>query len=910
MPRTEATFKIGGHELKLTNLAKVLYPETGFTKGQVIDYYAKIAPVLLPHLKDRPLTLKRYPNGVDGEFFYEKRAPKYRPSWVKTARVPSERDPSGAIDYYLANDLASLTWAANLADLELHPFLARKQNVEQPLQIMFDLDPGAPADVTDCAQVALWIRDLLATLKLKCWIKSSGSKGLQLHIPLNTPTSYDATKPFAKALARAMEQAHPDRVVSDQKKELRHGKVLIDWSQNDSSKTTICVYSLRAKSQPHVAAPLRWSEVEACLKKDDPMHVFFSPDEVLTRVKKDGDLFKDVLTLKQKLPKHVIEALGEASQESVRKAEPKKKFAARSVDKKSKGAPAESNGDEDVGETSGSLAHYHAKRNFKQTREPAGAVEKSPTSSAALFVIQKHDASRLHYDFRLAMGGVLKSWAVPKGIPLKHGEKHLAVEVEDHPMDYARFEGIIPEGNYGGGTVMVWDIGEYQMLGGEPLEAWRQGLLHMRFAGKKMKGEWSLIRTRQQGGKNQWLLLKSGKEDSKISAKADDESALSGRSLAKIARDKDKAWQSNRTKQSEPIPENAHAIETKDAKAGQSTTTETTTPPLSPRSEKTLLHRFVEPMKCLPVKKIPEGGEWIYELKFDGYRSLAIIRDGEVLLVSRNRKSFNARFAEIVAAVGGLKVKDAILDGEIVALDEHNRPTFQLLQNYESGPLAYYLFDLLVIDGEDWKHRPLHERKARLEKLLKGVKAPLFLSANLPGTTAAIWKQIQKQRLEGVIAKRRDSVYETGRRSGEWAKIKSINQQEFVIGGYTEPQGGRSHFGALLIGVYQDEKLHFCTRVGTGFDHKTLASLHARMDKLRVEKCPFANLPVARNSRWGGGVTAADMKKCTWIEPKLVCEVEFTEWTGDSSLRHPAFIGLRDDVRPHDVHREKPVEHV
>jgi bifunctional non-homologous end joining protein LigD len=328
-------------------------------------------------------------------------------------------------------------------------------------------------------------------------------------------------------------------------------------------------------------------------------------------------------------------------------------------------------------------------------------------------------------------------------------------------------------------------------------------------------------------------------------------------------------------------------------------------PALFARSEKALLHRFVEPMKCLPVKTIPEGGDWLYELKFDGYRSLAIIKDGEALLLSRNRKSFNARFPEIVAAMGGLKVKEAILDGEIVALDEHARPTFQLLQNYESGPLAYYLFDLLSLNGEDWRDRPLHQRKARLEKLLRGVKSPLFFSADLPGSTGAIWKQIQKQRLEGIIDKRRDSVYEAGRRSGEWAKIKSINRQEFVIGGYTKPGGARSHFGALLIGVYQDGKLIFSARVGTGFDRKTLADLHARMQPLRVAQCPFANLPVPRHSRWGGGVTAADMKLCTWVEPKLVGEVEFTEWTGDSSLRHPAFVGLREDKPPREVHREK-----
>jgi bifunctional non-homologous end joining protein LigD len=890
MPRTEAMFKIGGHDLKLSNLDKVLYPETGFTKGQVIDYYAKIAPVLLPHLKDRPLTLKRYPNGVEGEFFYEKRAPKYRPSWLKTAHVPSENDPTGFIDYCLANDLASLVWAANLADLELHPFLAKKQNVEQPTQVMFDLDPGAPADVTDCAEVALWIRDLLADLGLKCWIKSSGSKGLQLHIPLNTPTSYEVTKPFAKALAQAMQAAHPDRVVSDQKKTLREGKILIDWSQNDSSKTTVCVYSLRAKSKPLVAAPLRWEEVEACFKNDDAKHVFFGPDEVLKRVKKDGDLFAEVLTFKQKLPRHVLEALASAAQKTAEPTPaPKSKAKASPVKAKKTAARPKS--------ASGSLERYHAKRDFQQTREPAGEVEKTPTSQAALFVIQKHDASRLHYDFRLAMGGVLKSWAVPKGIPTHHGEKHLAVEVEDHPMDYARFEGIIPQGNYGGGTVMVWDIGEYQMLGGTPLEAWKQGLLHMRFSGKKMKGEWSLIRTRMVGDKNQWLLLKSGKEDAKISTKQDDESAVSGRSLAEIARARDKEWQSNRKSQSQPIPEDAHAVATPKP-----------APPLSGRAEKNLSRRFVEPMKCLPVKEIPQGKSWLYELKFDGYRALSICREGETLLLSRNKKSFNDRFPEIVAAMEGLPVKEANLDGEIVALDEQNRPSFQILQNYESGPLAYYLFDLLMIDGKDWTSRPLEERKARLEKLLKDVKAPLFFSRDLPGSTDAIWKQIEKQRLEGIIAKRRDSIYEPGRRSGEWVKIKAINLQEFVIGGYTEPQGGRSHFGALLIGVYDGKKLNFCARVGTGFDRKSLASLFAQMEEIKIDKCPFANLPVPRNSRWGGGVTAADMKRCTWVQPKLVCEVEFTEWTGDSSLRHPAFIGLRVDMDPHDVHREVPVD--
>jgi bifunctional non-homologous end joining protein LigD len=531
MKSQQGTFKIEGRELKLTHLEKILYPETGFTKGQVIDYYIRVAPILLPHLKDRPLTLKRYPNGVDAEFFYEKRAPKYRPAWFQTAEVKSDRDPTGKIDYCIVNDLPSLLWAANLADLELHPFLAKRQNVECPTQIVFDLDPGAPADATDCAEVALWIRDVFAKMKLKCFVKSSGSKGLQIHVPLNTSTSYAITKPFARAFAVAMQSAHPDRIVYDMKKSLRPGKVLIDWSQNDESKTTILAYSLRARPHPFVATPLKWEEVEACRKKDDPALVLFEAEKALKRFDKLGDLFADLLKLKQKLPrdadKKIAEIVDATAGDEMKPKTPKSKSST------SKSAAK-------------NLSRYHAKRDFQKTREPSGA-QKSPTSDPSLFVIQKHDASHLHYDFRLAMDGVLKSWAVPKTIPTQKGEKHLAVQVEDHPLDYAGFEGIIPAGQYGGGTVMVWDTGTYRMLGGKPLEALRQGLLHFELKGKKLNGEWSLIRTdREPSDKPRWLLLKSGESVKAIPAKLDDSSAVTHRTMAQIAKDKDHAWQSNR----------------------------------------------------------------------------------------------------------------------------------------------------------------------------------------------------------------------------------------------------------------------------------------------------------------------------------------------------------------------------
>jgi bifunctional non-homologous end joining protein LigD len=298
----KAQLIVEGKKLSVSNLNKVLYPKVGFTKGQVIDYYIRIAPVLLPHLRDRPLTMKRYPNGVDAEFFYEKNCPSHRPSWVKTAKVWSEGN-NRMMDYCLAQDLPTLVWAANLADLELHTSLSRKQDVARPTMMVFDLDPGPPANIVQCCQVGLWLRDLLAKMKLKSWAKTSGSKGLQVYVPLNTPVTYDDTKGLSRALAEHLEREHVDLVVSKMLKSLRTGKVLVDWSQNDEHKTTVCVYSLRAKDEPTVSTPVTWDEVENCVKKKKADLLKFRCEKTLQRVDKMGDLFEPIEKLKQKLPK-------------------------------------------------------------------------------------------------------------------------------------------------------------------------------------------------------------------------------------------------------------------------------------------------------------------------------------------------------------------------------------------------------------------------------------------------------------------------------------------------------------------------------------------------------------------------------------------------------------------------------
>jgi bifunctional non-homologous end joining protein LigD len=514
-----ATLTVEGKSVPVSNLDKVYYPKAGFTKGEMLAYYIKIAPVLLPHLEGRPLTLKRYPNGVEAPFFYEKQCPRPKPSFVKTAKVARHHEP-GTIEYCMVNNLPTLVWAANLGNLELHTFLSKVPHIHKPTQIVFDLDPGPPADAVQCAQVALWIKEMFDHLGLDIFVKSSGSKGMQIYVPLNTPTTYAETSPFAKAVAQTLAKAHPELVVSDMKKKLRHGKVLVDWSQNSETKTTVCVYSLRAKERPFVSMPLEWAEVEKCLKKEDASLVFFEAAAASKRVEKKGDLFSRVLTLKQNL-KEALKALSSGHPTNTKKSRLK-------------------------GIGDGSISAYHAKRDFTQTSEPSGKAKTK--RKKLLFVIQKHDASHLHYDFRLELDGVLKSWAVPKGPQTNMETKRLAMMVEDHPYDYAHFEGTIPKGNYGAGTVMVWDIGTWENLGPEPHEGLKSGKLHFRLNGKKLKSEWALVKMhgpRATKG-NEWLLLKHGNAMKPISAKQDDTSAISGRSMAQIAGPRSRQWTSGR----------------------------------------------------------------------------------------------------------------------------------------------------------------------------------------------------------------------------------------------------------------------------------------------------------------------------------------------------------------------------
>jgi bifunctional non-homologous end joining protein LigD len=570
------------------------------------------------------------------------------------------------------------------------------------------------------------------------------------------------------------------------------------------------------------------------------------------------------------------------------------------------------------------LAEYKRKRDFKKTTEPAGRkLLPEKIKGASRFIIQKHAARRLHYDFRLEMESVLKSWALPKGLPWKRGEKHLAVEVEDHPIEYENFEGIIPEGQYGGGTVMVWDRGNYGVYGEQPVKSLKEGKLHLVLDGDKARGEWTLVRIRgRDDAKNQWLILKTGDDAKPISKKMEDHSVKTGRTMKQIAEARDAEWESGREADESPTSQfkarirNAIKKKENDAVVGQARRLPAakkgkgrnrpgiTALPKLPSAKA----RFIEPMKAKLVETPPVTGDWIYELKFDGIRLIGVKRDDKVSLLSRNQNELAERFPEIVAAVKTLPARECVIDGEAVSLDEEGRSSFQLLQAREmegrKSPVCFYAFDLLQLDGKSLISLQLEARKNVLEKLCASGGDPIRYSGAIGGDAKRLLEEVKRRGLEGIVGKQRNSVYEPGRRSGAWIKLKCVSEQEFVIGGYTPPQGARKYFGAILVGYYDNKKLVFAGKVGTGFTAKSLSMLHKKFQREARDDCPFVDLPSKQNGQWVQDITPSMMRKMHWINPVFVCEIKFAEWTRDKKLRAPVFLGLREDKKPTEVVRE------
>ena len=548
------------------------------------------------------------------------------------------------------------------------------------------------------------------------------------------------------------------------------------------------------------------------------------------------------------------------------------------------------------------LEKYQSKRNFGITPEPRGKVARR-TKGALSFVIQKHAASHLHYDFRLELNGVLLSWAIPKGPSLDPADKRLAMHVEDHPLEYGSFEGIIPEKQYGGGTVLLWDRGTWTPKE-DPVAGYAKGHLKFELDGENLKGGWTLVRTRgsKYGGKTgdkAWLLIKENDKYARPGAPAIVDAApnsvTTGRSLEEITAARTRVWQSKLS-----VKENvaAGAI----ARTTRATAKRSRSANASPKDMKgakpAKSPAMLSPMLTTLVTSAPTGPEWLHEIKYDGYRMLCRIEGGKARLVSRNGKDWTSAFAGIAAELGKLPVRAAWIDGEVVMLDAAGRTSFQALQNAlaaKHAPLSFFAFDVVHLDGYDLQQVALTDRKALLRGIVGNGTGAIRVGPELMGHGDEFLKEACTLGLEGAICKRADSPYRAGLRTRDWVKVKCTRRQEMVIGGFTDPQGSRSGFGALLLGVYDNGELRYSGKVGTGFDQESLDRIHKLLRKLERDKPAFVNPP-----------RGFEAKGAHWVKPDLVAEIAFTEWSDDGALRHPSFQGLRVDKKAADVVREEP----
>lgn len=549
------------------------------------------------------------------------------------------------------------------------------------------------------------------------------------------------------------------------------------------------------------------------------------------------------------------------------------------------------------------LAEYKRKRHFSQTPEPKGVVRRS--KDAHRFVIQKHAARRLHYDFRLELDGVLKSWAVPKGPSLDPKVRALAVHVEDHPIEYGSFEGTIPKDQYGAGTVMLWDRGTWDPEG-NPRDGFRKGKLKFALHGEKLHGRWTLIRmggAAGEGGKN-WLLKKLEDVESQPETKAnilDDspDSVATGRTMDEIAADQDRVWTSDQTKSRSKKKK----LDSSRKKAARRSTKNRVSPTSLPGAVRRAQPTAFQPQLATPAREVPAGNDWLHELKFDGYRLICILQNSRPRLLTRRGNDWTSRFPTIVEAARALPVKNAILDGEVVVLAPNGTTDFQALQNMmqrqRDDQIVYYVFDLPHCNGYELTQTPLGDRKALLKSLLYGFSSSgaIRYSDHIVGNGVAAFSDACRRGLEGLISKRIDSLYRQ-RRSDDWLKVKCLSRQEFVIGGWTDPGGSRSGFGSLLLGYYDNQGgFQFAGKVGTGFTSQSLKQIKSALHALEQEQPPFDRPPRGAGTR---GVH--------WTKPKMVAEIEFTEWTADGRLRSPSFQGLREDKKPEEVFREIPVD--
>ncbi|MEC3955203.1 ATP-dependent DNA ligase [Nocardia sp. CDC153] len=761
----------GGIEVGLTNLDKVLYPATGTTKGEVIDYFTAIAPALLPHIAQRPVTRKRWPNGVQEQSFFEKNLAEHAPKWLERRTVQHSDRP---VTYPLIDNVAGMAWLGQQAALELHVPQWRFDGAEvgDITRLVFDLDPGPGAGLAQCAEVALILRDVVREVGLEAFPVTSGSKGIHVYVPLDRKLGPNGASAVAKQVATNLQQLRPELVTANMAKAARDRKVFLDWSQNNPAKTTIAPYSLRGRAEPWVAAPRAWEEIE---KPKRLRHLRF--EEVLRRWEEQGDLLEG---LDEPLP----EAVGEA--ESVEEPET----------------------------VPDRLDTYRSMRDPTRTPEP---VPSGPPAAGSgdRFVVQEHHARRLHWDLRLERDGVLVSWAVPKGPPTDTGENRLAVHTEDHPMEYLTFHGSIPKGEYGGGEMTIWDTGTYET------EKWRDDEVIVWLRGERLDGRYALIQTNG----NQWLMHLM-KDQTRPGSEGNGGERVSAKRAPT------------------PLP---HGL----------------TPMLATPGDVTTL----------------DAEHWAFETKWDGFRLIAEIEDGAVTLRSRAGHVVTGKYPGVAGLGAELSGHSAVLDGEAVVFDDHGGANLGLLRE-NKAKAVFLAFDLLYLDGTSLVRKRYEDRRRVLEALA-GQARSLIVPPQLRGSGAEALRYSQDHGMEGVVAKRRDSIYLPGRRGQSWIKTRNWRTLSVVVGGYRRSEVRQ--FASLLVGVPHDGELYYLGRVGTGFSEQEMSDLADRLRRLERKTSPFGN-----------ELTAEERKDAVWVSPKLTGTVRFQNWTETGRLWHPAWIPSSD----------------
>jgi bifunctional non-homologous end joining protein LigD len=771
MARTSQNVQVGKRKIELSNLEKMLFPEDQILKAELIHYYLQIAPTILSHIKGRPLSLVRYPNGIAEEAFFQKNRPEWAPDWIEYITLGEEKK-----DYIIATEEASLVWLANLACIELHQMHSHKPHFDKPDYMVFDLDPPENYLFKTLVELTFELREHIESFGYHTFAKTTGGKGIHVVVPIEPQSDFRTVFEAAQSVATPFVEAHPKDATLHIKKDSRKGRVLIDIYRNRQSQSIISPYSVRGRSRAPVSMPLHWEQLR---KVEDPSD--FNIHTIVDQVRSEGDAWE-----------------GMAAYSAFLHTQPRPQKKVKSV------RPSRTY------KTPEKLEKYAKKRSFSKTPEPQPELEEGFGHS---FVVHRHHASRLHYDLRLESNGTLKSWAVPRGLPPNPGIKRLAVAVEDHPMKYLDFEGEIPKGEYGGGMMWKFARGRYEIT------KEKKNGFYFRLQSPQITGEYRTYQTKD----NEWLLERI--DNPQVN------------------------W----------------------------------------------LQDIIEPMLAESKNKPPDSEDFIFEVKWDGIRAMISLDEEGIRIRSRSQRDITKYFPELLVPDKAFRASCGLFDAEIVYLEEGGKPNFKKVVgrlhhnteqtiNHASSkfPVVCYVFDCLYLDGRTLVNEPLTRRHEWLNDVMK--KNTPYRISEWVTEGAELFEATKKLGLEGIIAKEKSSKYYPGKRTASWLKVKVRQTTECLIIGYTEGKGERkSLFGALHIAISNGKGLNYVGKVGTGFDVQTQRSVFSKLKKIKRIDRPIKEKPV-------------DDIKSTWIEPKLICEVQYASITKNGTFREPVFIRLRPDL--------------